>query len=106
MRPTWNDEAVVDFFGWLVASVIDAVLFSGPGASRRAYQAYREAWNSENGIASESTLPTLREQFKQHSCEGAYVDPDGVPLISWVQSWREGLRPRQARKAARRFRPA
>ncbi len=104
--PTWNDGRVVEFVGWLFVSVIDSILFSGPGASRRAYEAYRDAWKQECGAASEETLPTLREHFKQNSCPGAYADPDGVPLISWVESWRAGLPPHKARRTARRFRPA
>lgn len=96
---------MLDFSGWIVATVVDVFLFSGPNADRRTYEAYVEAYRSVEGQPTPDNLLTQREQFKQHSAPGAYAEPDGAPLASWIASWSAGDAPRQARGKARRYRP-
>ena len=89
--------------GWLVVSILDVFLFSGPNSDRRTYEAYVAAYRTAAGRTSPGNLSLLREQFKQHSAPGAYAAPDGAPLASWIDSWIAGKTPRQARKKARSY---
>ena len=93
---------MIEALGSIIAGLLDAFLFRGDSADRRTYEAYKDAWRVNGRHAESESIELLRNKFKEHSAPGAYVDPDGIPLASWLASWRSGQAPRTALRGARR----
>lgn len=93
---------MIEFILGIISGILrDSFLQRSPGEQRRAFDAYRKAWRSTRPPRD---INALRDEFKEQSVPGAYVDPDGSKLAPWLLAWHEGLAPREARRFVRRSR--